>query len=95
MTRIRKKQELHSPTLTSIIMVEKAIEKYENIGTYQLWTKLPKKMMYQTLKVILKYLEQNGKINLVGSRIGLIKKPQESEKIGQKPTVNEIPNYVC
>ena len=54
---------LHSPTLESVIMVEKTIQKYsQECGKYQLWKKLPKKMMYQTFQVILDYLEQSGKI---------------------------------
>lgn len=54
---------LHSPTLESVIMVEKAIQKYsQECGKYQLWKKLPKKMMYQTFQVILAYLEDSGKI---------------------------------
>ena len=54
---------LHSPTLESIIMVEKTIQKYsQECGKYQLWKKLPKKMMYQTFHVILDYLEESGKI---------------------------------
>ena len=54
---------LHSPTLESVIMVEKTIQKYsQECGKYQLWKKLPKKMRYQTFQVILDYLEQSGKI---------------------------------
>ncbi|MBS3116863.1 hypothetical protein J4421_04680 [Candidatus Woesearchaeota archaeon] len=54
---------LHSPTLESVLMVEKAIQKYsQECGKYQLWKKLPKRMMYQTFQVILDYLEQSGKI---------------------------------
>ncbi|MBS3127831.1 hypothetical protein J4410_01690 [Candidatus Woesearchaeota archaeon] len=54
---------LHSPTLESVIMVEDAIQKYsQEYGKYQLWKKLPKKMMYQTFQVILDYLEESGKI---------------------------------
>ena len=54
---------LHSPTLESVIMVEKIIQKYsQECGKYQIWKKLPKKMMYQTFQVILNYLEQSGKI---------------------------------
>jgi hypothetical protein len=54
---------IHSPTLESIIMVEKTITKYsQECGKYQLWKKLPKKMMYQTFLVILDYLEKSGKI---------------------------------
>lgn len=54
---------IHSPTLESVLAVEKAIQKYsQECGKYQLWKKLPKKMMYQTFQVILDYLEQSGKI---------------------------------
>ena len=54
---------LHSPTLESVIMVEKTIRKYsQECGKYQLWKKLPKKMMYQTFQTILDYLENSGKI---------------------------------
>ncbi len=54
---------LHSPTLESVIMVEKTIQKHsQECGKYQLWKKLPKKMMYQTFQVILDYLEKSGKI---------------------------------
>ena len=54
---------LHSPTLESIIMVEKTIQKYsQECGKYQLWKKLPKKMMYQTFQLILDYLKESGKI---------------------------------
>ena len=54
---------LHSPTLESVFMVEETIQKYsQECGKYQLWKKLPKKIMYQTFQVILDYLEQSGKI---------------------------------
>ena len=54
---------MHSPTLESVIMVEKTIQKYsQEYGKYQLWKRLPKKMMYQTFQVILDYLEESGKI---------------------------------
>jgi len=54
---------LHSPTLESVIMVERIIQKFsQEYGKYQLWKKLPKKMMYQTFQTILDYLEESGKI---------------------------------
>jgi len=54
---------LHSPTLESVIMVEETIEKYlGEYGKYQLWKKLPRKMMYQNFSVILDYLKQSNKI---------------------------------
>jgi len=54
---------LHSPTLQSVIMVEKTAKKYsQECGKYQLWKKLPRQMMYQTFLQILEYLEESGKI---------------------------------
>jgi len=58
-----QKTVLHSPTLGSVILVERTIQKYsQEYGKYQLWKRLPKKMMYQTFQVILAYLEESGKI---------------------------------
>ncbi len=57
--------QLHAPnpTLQSVIMVEETIDKYSGEFTkYQLWKKLPRKMMYQTFSAILDYLEQANKI---------------------------------
>lgn len=60
---MRQSNILHSPTLGTVILVEKTIQKYsQECGKYQLWKKLPKKMMYQTFQVILNYLEESGKI---------------------------------
>ena len=53
----------HSPTLESVLMVEKAAKKYsQECGKYQLWKKLPKKMMYQTFLTILDYLQESNKL---------------------------------
>ncbi|MDP7323353.1 MAG: hypothetical protein QF632_01175 [Candidatus Woesearchaeota archaeon] len=58
-----KTKVIHSPTLESVLMVEKTIQVHsQECGKYQLWKKLPKKMMYQTFQVILDYLEKSGKI---------------------------------
>lgn len=63
---------IHSPTLNSVIMVEKTIKKYTQEYTkYPLWKRLPKKMMYQTFCVILDYLEESGKI-MTDQRDGII-----------------------
>jgi len=54
---------LHSPTLESVIMVEKTVQKHsQECGKYQLWKKLPKQMMYQTFQTVLNYLEGSGKV---------------------------------
>ena len=56
---------LHYPRLDTVIMVEELIKK---AGTYptkaELRRKLPKKIMYQTLLVILDYLEESNKIHI-------------------------------
>ena len=60
---MKQRTILHSPTLESVLMVEKTIQKHsQECGKYQLWKKLPKKMMYQTFQIILDYLEKSGKI---------------------------------
>ncbi|MBU0461344.1 MAG: hypothetical protein KJ574_02030 [Nanoarchaeota archaeon] len=60
---MKQKKVFHSPTLDSVIMVEKTVKRHsQECGRYQLWKKLPKKMMYQTFQVILEYLEGSGKI---------------------------------
>ena len=62
MTKL-KQQLLHSPTLETVLMVEKTAEKYSGeVGKYQLWQKLPRKVMYQTFLTVLDYLIESNKI---------------------------------
>ena len=52
-----------SPTLQTVLMVEKFIDK--NSGEYkktELFKSLPKKVMWQTFQVIMEYLENINKI---------------------------------
>ena len=54
-----------SPRLDTVIMVEKFIK--ENSGEFRktkLFQKLPKKIMWGTFNVILKYLWENNKIGI-------------------------------
>ena len=54
---------LHSPNLETVLMVEKTAKKHSGkYGKYQLWKKLPRKVMYQTFQIILEYLEESNKI---------------------------------
>lgn len=54
---------LHYPKLDSILMVEKAIQQSEDYPSrMELWRSLPRKMQYQTFKLILDYLERSNKI---------------------------------
>ena len=58
-----KSQLAHSPTLESVVMVEEAVERHSGeCGKYQLWKRLPRKMMYQTFLVVLAYLERSNKL---------------------------------
>lgn len=54
---------IHYPNLKTVLMVEEVLKKANNIiSREQLKKKLPTKIMHQTLNVILKYLEDSGKI---------------------------------
>jgi len=54
---------IHYPNLKTVLMVEDALKKANKLITReQLKKKLPTKIMHQTLNVILKYLEDSGKI---------------------------------
>jgi len=59
-----KQQEvIHYPQLDTVLMVEKAIKEAEDYPSLrQLWLSLPKKVMYQTFKVIINYLVESHKI---------------------------------
>jgi hypothetical protein len=59
-----------SPTLDTVLMVERFIE--NNSGEFnrtEIWKKLPKKIMWQTYLVILDYLQSVNKIAIANNRI--------------------------
>jgi len=54
---------IHYPSLRTVLMVEDALKKADKLLTREeLKQKLPRKVMHQTLNVVLDYLEQSGKI---------------------------------
>jgi hypothetical protein len=54
---------LHYPRLDTVLMVEEAIKKANGHPTRtQLWRSLPKGVQYQTLQIILSYLQESNKI---------------------------------
>lgn len=68
MSILQKKQAdnlfTRSPTLSTVLMIEKTIDKYSGeFNKTELWKKLPKKVMWQTYLVVLDYL---GSINKIG-----------------------------
>jgi hypothetical protein len=78
-----------SPTLQTVLMVERFIE--ENSGEYKktdLFKNLPKKVMWQTFQVIMEYLESVYKI--VYDKEGYVVyiwDPQFFEKIKNRPAI--------
>ena len=60
---MQKLEVIHYPTLKTVLMVEDALKKANNLMTREeLKNKLPTKVMHQTLNVILRYLKDSGKI---------------------------------
>ncbi len=85
----RKNSNARSPTLQTVLMVEKFIE--ENSGEYkktELFKKLPKKVMWQTFQVIMEYLEETYRILIEKDGIiTYIWNPKFYEKIKNSPEV--------
>ncbi len=79
------------PNLNTVLMVEDFLKKHRDmpIKISELKRKLPKKVMHQTLKVILQYLFENGKIIIDTKGVQWIY--SESEHI-KKMLDNSIPN---
>lgn len=60
---MQRLEVIHYPNLKTVLMVEEVLKKANYLITReQLKKKLPTKIMHQTLNVILKYLEDSGKI---------------------------------
>ena len=60
---MQKLEVIHYPNLKTVLVVESVLKKANQLMTReQLKKKLPTKIMHQTLNVILKYLEDSGKI---------------------------------
>lgn len=56
-------EAIHYPNLKTVLMVEDVIKNANNLLTREKLKKmLPTKTMHQTLNIILKYLEDSGKI---------------------------------
>lgn len=66
-----KQKIIHYPSLRTVLMVEKVLKKADTLLTReQLKQKLPKQVMHQTLNVVIKYLEESGKI--IDTRKGIL-----------------------
>lgn len=78
-----------SPTLQTVMMVERFIE--ENSGEYkktELFKNLPKKVMWQTFQVIMEYLERSYKITIEkDGKVVYIWNPEFYEKIKNRKEI--------
>ena len=78
-----------SPTLQTVLMVEKFIE--ENSGEYKktdLFKNLPKKVMWQTFQVIMEYLERSYRIIIEkDGKVIYIWNPEFYEKIKDRKEI--------
>ena len=85
----RKSEFARSPTLQTVLMVEKTIEKHS--GTFkktELFNNLPRKVMWQTFQVIMDYLESIHKIAY--DREGMVVyiwNPALFEKVKKRPAI--------
>ena len=62
---------MHYPSLKTVLMVEETLKNADELmSREELKERLPKKIMHQTLNVILEYLEDSGKI--MDGRKGII-----------------------
>ncbi len=64
---LETEQIRHSPTLSTVLMVEETLKESGLIKLAQLKRELPRKVMHQTLLQILDYLQLSGKI-LMGTK---------------------------
>ena len=80
---------VRSPTLDTVLMVEKTIDKYS--GDYnrtELWKKLPKKVMWQTYLVVLDYLQDINKIAIDKlGKIAYIWNPSLAKKLAGRKEI--------
>jgi len=82
------RQILHYPRLDTVLMVEEAIRGSKEHPTKMiLWRSLPKKMMYQTLLLILNYLEESGKIVIKDKKIIWIYDPNVDKWIENRELI--------
>ena len=64
-TLLKKNPFVRSPTLDTVMMIERTIDKFSGeFNRTELWKKLPKKVMWQTYIFVLDYLQSINKVAL-------------------------------
>lgn len=78
MVQVLEYRAEHSPNLATVQMVEEIIRKAKEVlSVADLKRRLPKKVNHNTLKVILNYLQQSGKIEFTLEGVVWIFLPKE------------------
>jgi len=75
-----------SPTLETVLMIEKIIEEYSGeFNRTEIWKKLPKKVMWQTYLIVLSYLRDINKIAFDrNGTIGYIWNPKLTKMLSKR-----------
>ena len=87
--KIEKNMFMRSPTLSTVLMIEKAAEQYSGeFNRTELWKKLPKKVMWQTYLIVLDYLQSINKIALDrNGTIGYIWNPELAKYLSERKEI--------
>ncbi len=80
---------MRSPTLDTVLMVERTIEEHSgNYNRTELWKELPRKVMWQTFLFILDYLQSINKIAFdVEGKIAYIWNPVLAKKLRNRKEI--------
>ncbi len=85
---------LHYPSLKTVLMVEHLLEDAQFVESKEdLKRKLPKKVMHQTLNVILEYLQSSGKIVIFQDKILWTWNPEATLALLREKYVEMTPDY--
>ena len=87
---LSKKQGFErSPTLDTVLMIERTIEHYSGeFNRTELWKKLPKKVMWQTYLLVLDYLQSINEIAMdKNGTIGYIWSPEAAKKFMKRKRI--------
>jgi len=78
-----------SPTLGTVLMIERTVEKYSGeFNRTELWKRLPRKVMWQTYILVLDYLESINKIAFDREGIvGYIWNPKLAKMLAKRPEI--------
>ncbi len=90
-TELENNPFIRSPTLDTVLMVERTIENHSGeFNRTELWKNLPKKVMWQTYLIILDYLQSINKIAIDEERkIAYIWSPEIAKKFAKRKRINK------